>query len=84
MFVRLADGQWMHLLVYRIMDRGEHSGLPAAPQTRLYVEEVVSSGPEFQAGIFLEAVRIRLRSEVSRTRFSLAQQSRALNAQPKE
>ncbi len=43
--VRLADGAWRHLLVYRIMDRGEHSGFPPAPQTGLYVEEVISAGP---------------------------------------
>ena len=43
--VRLADGNWRHLLVYRIMDRGEHSGFPPAPETGLYVEEVISSGP---------------------------------------
>ncbi len=42
--VRLADGAWRHLLVYRIMDRGEHSGFPPAPQTGLYVEEVISAG----------------------------------------
>ena len=43
--VRLADENWRHLLVYRIMDRGEHSGFPPAPQTGLYVEEVISAGP---------------------------------------
>lgn len=43
--VRLADGVWRHLLAYRIMDRGEHSGFPPAPETGLYVEEVVSAGP---------------------------------------
>ena len=43
--VRLADGGWHNLLLYRIMDRGEHSGLPPAPQSGLYVEEVVSAGP---------------------------------------
>jgi hypothetical protein len=43
--VRLADGGWHNLLLYRIMDRGEHSGLSPAPQSGLYVEEVVSAGP---------------------------------------
>lgn len=44
--VRLADGHWHNLLVYRIMDRGEHSGRPPAEQTGLYVETVHSTGPE--------------------------------------
>ena len=44
--VRLADGRWHNLLVYRIMDRGEHSGKAPPPQTGLYVEEVFSTGPE--------------------------------------
>ena len=42
--VRLADGKWHDLIVYRVMDRGEHSGKPPAPQTALYVEEVASLG----------------------------------------
>jgi hypothetical protein len=44
--VRLADGRWHNLLVYRIMDRGEHSGKAPPPQSGLYVEEVFSTGPE--------------------------------------
>ena len=50
--VRLADGRWHNLLVYRIMDRGEHAGLPPAQQTGLYVEEVLSSGQEIPAWNF--------------------------------
>lgn len=42
--VRLADGQWHNLLVYRIMDRGEHSGKPPAKQSGVYVETVASRG----------------------------------------
>ena len=41
--VQLADGSWHHLLAYRIMDRGEHSGAAPASQTGLYVEEVISA-----------------------------------------
>ena len=43
--VHLADHRWHNLLSYRIMDRGEHSGLSPAPQSGLYVEEVISAGP---------------------------------------
>ena len=50
--VRLADGHWHNLLVYRIMDRGEHSGRPPAAQSGLYVETVMSSGPEIPAWNF--------------------------------
>ena len=50
--VRLADGRWHNLLVYRIMDRGEHSGRPPAPQTGLYLEEVVSAGEAIPAWRF--------------------------------
>jgi hypothetical protein len=50
--VRLKDGRWHNLLAYRIMDRGEHSGQPPAPQSGLYVEEVMSSGPEVPAWNF--------------------------------
>lgn len=52
--VRLADGHWHNLLVYRIMDRGEHSGRPPATQSGLYVEEVLSSGPEVPAWNFAQ------------------------------
>ena len=51
--VRLADGDWHDLLVYRIMDRGEHSGRAPAPQSGLYVEEVLCNGdvvPEWNFG----------------------------------
>jgi hypothetical protein len=50
--VRLADGRWHNLLVYRIMDRGEHSGKAPPPQSGFYVEEVLSSGPEIPAWHF--------------------------------
>ena len=43
--VQLADGDWHHILSYRIMDRGEHSGGDPTPQTGQYLEEVISSGP---------------------------------------
>ena len=42
--VQLGDGNWHHVLSYRIMDRGEHAGDPPPPQTGQYVEEVVSEG----------------------------------------
>ncbi len=42
--LRLADGEWHHVLVYRVMDRGEHSGAAPPPQTGIYVEEVTSTG----------------------------------------
>ncbi len=50
--VRLADGHWHNLLVYRIMDRGEHSGRAPAKQTGLYVETVRSTGAEHPAWRF--------------------------------
>ncbi len=50
--VRLADGHWHNLLVYRIMDRGEHSGRAPAKQTGLYVETVRSIGAEHPAWRF--------------------------------
>ncbi|MEC8990901.1 MAG: hypothetical protein VX656_06625 [Candidatus Latescibacterota bacterium] len=43
--LRLGDGQWHHILVCRLMDRGEHAGAAPPPQTGMYVEEVTSSGP---------------------------------------
>ncbi|MCD4669396.1 MAG: glycoside hydrolase [Actinomycetia bacterium] len=43
--IRLADGAWHSLLVYRIVDNGEVEGdADPAPQTGCYVEEVLSSG----------------------------------------
>ena len=50
--VQLADGAWRHLLAYRIMDRGEHAGADPAPQTGLYLEEVISAGPAIPAWRF--------------------------------
>ncbi len=42
--VRLADGKWHDLIVYRVMDRGEHAGKPPAAETGLYVEEAIWAG----------------------------------------
>ena len=42
--VRLGDGRWHGILVYRVMDQGENYGKPPAPQTGCYVEEVVCRG----------------------------------------
>ena len=42
--LRLADGKWHHVLTYRLMDRGEHSGGEPTPHTGQYVEEVISAG----------------------------------------
>ena len=50
--VRLADGRWHDLLVYRILDRGEHGGQAPPPQTGLYVEEVLSTGRAIPAWRF--------------------------------
>lgn len=50
--VQLGDGRWHHLLSYRIMDRGEHAGCQAAPQTGQYIEEVISAGPAIPAWKF--------------------------------
>ena len=43
--LRLAKGEWHHVLVYRLMDRGEHAGAAPPAQTGMYVEEVTSTGP---------------------------------------
>ena len=43
--VRLADGKWHHVLVYRILEQAEHRGADPPPQTACYIEEVVSAGP---------------------------------------
>ena len=43
--VRLADGQWHHVLCYRVLDREECVGDAAlTPRTGTYVEEVTSNG----------------------------------------
>lgn len=52
--VRLADGKWRSLLVYRIMDRGEHGGSMPAPQTGVYIEEIESTGAAIPAWHFAE------------------------------
>jgi hypothetical protein len=43
--LRLADGRWHGVLVYRALGSAEHGGAPPAPQTGCYVEEIISSGP---------------------------------------
>ena len=43
--LRLGDGRWHHVLSYRNMDRGEHSGSTPTPHTGQYLEEVLSDGP---------------------------------------
>ncbi len=51
--VRLADGAWHGLLVYRVVDSGEIEGsAKPAPQTGCYVEEVHSIGPTIEAWRF--------------------------------
>ena len=40
--VQFGDGTWHHLLSYRIMDRGEHSGDDPPPESGQYVEEVTT------------------------------------------
>ena len=52
--LRLADGEWHHVLIYRLMDRGEHAGAAPPAQTGMYVEEVKSSGPAIPEWLFLE------------------------------
>jgi hypothetical protein len=43
--IRLADGHWHSVLVYRIVDNGEVEGdAPPTAQTGCYVEEVLSAG----------------------------------------
>ena len=42
--VRLADGRWHAILVYRVMDQAESQGQPRTPQTGCYVEEVNTAG----------------------------------------
>lgn len=43
--LRLADGDWHNVLVYRLMDRGEHAGAAPPAETGLYVEEVTCCEP---------------------------------------
>jgi hypothetical protein len=50
--LRLADGKWHNVLVYRVMHADEHRGEPPMPQTGLYVEEVQSAGPPISAWRF--------------------------------
>ncbi len=50
--LHLADGRWHGILTYRVMDTGEFSLGPPAPQTGLYVEELTSIGPEAPAWRF--------------------------------
>ena len=50
--LRLADGQWHNVLVYRILDHAEHRGAAPPPQTGCYVEEVLSAGPPIPAWKF--------------------------------
>jgi hypothetical protein len=43
--VRLADGQWRHVLCYRVLDRDECvSDAVLTPRTGTYVEEILSDG----------------------------------------
>ena len=44
--LRPGDGRWHGILTYRVMDTGELAGAAPAPHTGLYVEEVISRGPE--------------------------------------
>ena len=44
--LRLADGQWRHLLCYRVLDDAEmRTDAGATDRTGCYVEEVISAGP---------------------------------------
>ncbi len=49
--IRLSDGEWHNILVYRVLDRGEHFGEPATAYTGCYVEEVFSSGDPCPMGL---------------------------------
>jgi hypothetical protein len=43
--VRLADGEWHNVIGFRICDEGEVlEGIPPAPRSGTYLEEVRSSG----------------------------------------
>ena len=51
--VRLADGEWHHVLVYRALEDAEmRTDAGATPFTGCYVEEVLSSGPRRPAWNF--------------------------------
>ena len=51
--VRLADGQWHHVLCYRVLDREECVGDAAlTPRTGTYVEEVTSNGDSVRSWEF--------------------------------
>jgi acetyl esterase/lipase len=51
--VRLADGQWHHLLTYRGLEQNECTrGAPATQYTGTYVEEVLTPGPALPAWRF--------------------------------
>ncbi len=50
--VRLADGAWHGVLVYRVLDSAEHRGAPPTARTGCYVEEVLSEGPAIPAWRF--------------------------------
>ena len=52
--LRLANGEWHHVLVYRLMDRGEHAGAAPPAQTGMYVEKVMSTGPAIPEWHFQE------------------------------
>lgn len=51
--VRLADGRWHHLLVYRVLERNECvSDAPATPYTGTYLEEIATGGNTTTAWLF--------------------------------
>jgi len=43
--LRLGDGKWHGIVVYRILDQGENYGKPPTPHTGCYVEQIRSRGP---------------------------------------
>lgn len=43
--LRLGDGKWHGVLVYRILGQAEHKGAGPAAQSGCYVEEVLCTGP---------------------------------------
>jgi hypothetical protein len=44
--MRLRDGRWHHLLIYRVLEQKECTGgAPATAHTGTYVEEVTTPGP---------------------------------------
>lgn len=56
MTVRLKDGQWCHLLAYRICHSPlyDSHGTPPSPRSGCYIEEVTSRGPAHPAWSFEE------------------------------